>query len=189
MIHIKVYICTSGCYSDYHIDRVFLDRDVAENYKQMLYDANDVKVYETDDDLIRSSRHIVEQYAMMNCRYGKNGFIYAEEPYIKTEHKCDVDLHPNYFSSDEYKNMTTVCDWYPNFFTAYRKQKEEILGYTIRIRRVNDHGNELTEDRITKILHDIDAVVRAKLAEGFSIDDIAKLFEHYDAEGEVNEDV
>ena len=99
--------------------------------------------------------------------------------------KCDADLYPNYFSSDNYKNMTTVYDWYPNSFSAYRKQKEEILGYSIKIRRVNDHGNELTEACITKILHDVDAVVWAKLAEGFSIDDIAKLFEHYDAEGEV----
>ena len=57
----KVYVCTSGCYSDYCIHRVFLDKDVADKYKQMLYDGNDVEEYETDDELIRNSKHFVNK--------------------------------------------------------------------------------------------------------------------------------
>jgi hypothetical protein len=51
----KVYIVSEGCYSDYHIERVFLDKNKAEKYheiksKEMHSDVNEIEEYETDDD-------------------------------------------------------------------------------------------------------------------------------------------
>lgn len=47
----KVYIVTSGCYSDYHIDAVCLDKDQAERLAQAIYgwDEGHVAEWDTDD--------------------------------------------------------------------------------------------------------------------------------------------
>lgn len=35
----KIYIVTSGIYSDYMIDAVFLDKDKARKYSEIIYNA------------------------------------------------------------------------------------------------------------------------------------------------------
>lgn len=45
----KVYIVTSGSYSDYQIRRIFLDPEKASEYQSSVSDANDVAVFDTDD--------------------------------------------------------------------------------------------------------------------------------------------
>ena len=47
----KVYIVTSGTYSDYMIRGVFLNKDKAEEYREWLYDANEIEEYDTSDDI------------------------------------------------------------------------------------------------------------------------------------------
>lgn len=54
----KVYIVTSGTYSDYHIDGVFIDRKMAEVFCAVHHDADDmfddirIEEYDTDDYLV-----------------------------------------------------------------------------------------------------------------------------------------
>lgn len=169
----KVYVCTSGCYSDYCIHRVFLDKDVADKYKQMLYDGNDVEEYETDDELIRNSKHFVEQNAWIRCKYGDDGFVHVDAIHSRSKPICEADV--NVESLSDYtvvRNWTTV-----NFHNRARIESKSI-GYIIQIKRCYISGCEKTEDQLHKILHDIDAIVRAKLSDGFSINDIASLFEN-----------
>lgn len=47
-----IYVVTSGCYSDYHIVRCFLDKEKAEKYIKSCSDndINDLEEYELDDD-------------------------------------------------------------------------------------------------------------------------------------------
>lgn len=45
----KVYIVTDGCYSDYTIERVFSNREAAEEYKKWCNFSNDIEEYELCD--------------------------------------------------------------------------------------------------------------------------------------------
>ncbi len=46
----KIYVVTSGCYSDYGINGVFSTAEKAEAYRKLVGgDANDVEVYEVDE--------------------------------------------------------------------------------------------------------------------------------------------
>lgn len=44
----KVYMVTSGCYSDYSVDGVFSTMEKAETYKALLSDANDIEELHVD---------------------------------------------------------------------------------------------------------------------------------------------
>lgn len=194
MIHIKVYVVTSGSYSDYRIRRVFLDKDIAEKYKNMTFDSNDVEVYDTDDEMIRADDGIAIQYARLESRYAKNGLIYSEQVLCNDpRYYCKADIEyliGNLFYSDtDFKDSTEIYNRYTTDSYFSRNIEKNKIGYVICIQRVYPKGKEKTADQLSKILYDIDAVVRAKLAEGFSIDEIAKLFEHYNAGGEANENV
>ena len=48
----KVYVVTSGSYSDYTIQKIFTDKAKAEEYKEWLEDSNAIEEYETEDDLV-----------------------------------------------------------------------------------------------------------------------------------------
>lgn len=61
----KVYIVTSGCYSDYHINAVFLDKAQAEYYCALhkLEDA-DIEEYDTDDHVIECQKPIFKEWSV-----------------------------------------------------------------------------------------------------------------------------
>lgn len=46
----KVYVVTSGIYSDYRIQKIFLNKSKAEEYKKWLPNSNDVEEYDISDD-------------------------------------------------------------------------------------------------------------------------------------------
>ena len=46
----EVYVVTSGCYSDYHINAIFSTREKAEEYAELLPDANSIEVYVLDGE-------------------------------------------------------------------------------------------------------------------------------------------
>ena len=46
----KVYIVTDGCYSDYMIEKVFSNREAAEEYKKWRSITNDIEEYEIYDE-------------------------------------------------------------------------------------------------------------------------------------------
>jgi hypothetical protein len=58
----KVYIVTAGCYSDYHIKRVFSNKEKAELYAKGTSEA-DIEEYELDDD------KEVKLYTLINIDY------------------------------------------------------------------------------------------------------------------------
>ena len=47
----NIYIVTSGCYSDYHIERVFSTKEKAEEFLDMKDDDYDLAVFPLDEDL------------------------------------------------------------------------------------------------------------------------------------------
>ena len=61
----KVYVITAGQYSDYHIERIFTDKTLAEEYyKQQKNDpsadVNDITEWETDQDFERKDTFVYD---------------------------------------------------------------------------------------------------------------------------------
>jgi outer membrane protein OmpA-like peptidoglycan-associated protein len=66
----KVYIVVAGQYSDYHIERVFLDKEKADRYVELSqtmynYDSPYIKTMETSDD------YIIEKITYVDVYYTK----------------------------------------------------------------------------------------------------------------------
>lgn len=81
----KIYIVTSGCYSDYGIDKVFTDKQKAEEYAEWLEDSNDVEEYETDDNVSFEKLHNIH-VQMKVYDNGKEDLSYRV---YKTKDKCN----------------------------------------------------------------------------------------------------
>ena len=89
----KVYVVTSGTYSDYMIRKIFLEKDKAEEYKKWLPDSNDVEEYDTSDDDI-----IDKQYKI---RVDLKWYPDKKEKLIAMSWKdCESDDNYNYYSPD-----------------------------------------------------------------------------------------
>ena len=96
----KIYIVTSGEYSDYHIDAVFLDRQKALQYCAANEISEDVSVegWETADESIEGSKTVNRKYlgfiergeirivgklytfAKVGCEFDRNGLWFAGKP-------------------------------------------------------------------------------------------------------------
>lgn len=82
----KVYIVTSGSYSDYGINRVFLDRGKAEKYAKTVRDVNDIETYETSDDAE------YQEYAEIDVEYCINPkWSWQKEFAVSFEHANTLD--------------------------------------------------------------------------------------------------
>lgn len=95
----KVYIVTSGCYSDYCIDAVFLDMDAAAKYcathtgERLQYGAFNIEEYETQDDQITTKRKVYEKWRG-HIRNGRIAMEFDLEPQYGFENR-------DYFKNDE----------------------------------------------------------------------------------------
>lgn len=95
----KIYIVTSGCYSDYQIEAVFETKEKAEIYcatkNKSRYDDYRIEVFETSDDDIEGDRKQVGYcYVFYRDAHGK--YLEFIEPIIYTK---------SYFEQN-YKNNT-----------------------------------------------------------------------------------
>lgn len=59
----KIYIVTSGCYSDYHIDAVFLEKEQAEYYcASYASDEANIEEYDTDDHAVECKKSVYKHW-------------------------------------------------------------------------------------------------------------------------------
>lgn len=56
----KVYVVTDGCYSDYKIVRIYLDKSKARKYKELTGIDNDILEIETSDDVMDAEKPMWE---------------------------------------------------------------------------------------------------------------------------------
>ena len=138
----KVYVVTSGIYSDYTIKKIFLSKEKAEAYKEWLCDANDIEEYDTaDDDVV----HTV-YYVHAELKWYPNG-----------EEKINFSIYRDCESYDSQDNQ-----WYRNWGR---------WGEEIGIRRIipNDYFDEQRiKDKYTKALYDLKALVLSLKADGYN---------------------
>jgi len=150
----KVYIVTSGYYSDYSIERVFLDKEKAEKYVSVSH-RNDLSVEEYDiTDLnveLENIKNVKEITYQCEIRTGK-----------------EIDISFDDINSIDFEISTYVYEYYYN-------NNELTLSLTRQLRE-NETENQATE-RIMKIAQDISAEIRYELSNGANIDEINKMLE------------
>ena len=146
----KIYIVTSGCYSDYTIEKVFTDRAKAEEYKAWLRDSNDIEEYETEDDLI------------VNKCY---------EMHIDFTFFPDGQRGPNV----RIQKTTTPYRDYVAVDRAYGSS-DGIRVFLKRTVNAENWNEDFYTEKYTKALYDYAAMAEQKLVEGCTIQDIQELF-------------
>jgi len=151
----KVYIVTSGCYSDYSIERVFLDKEKAEKYVSVSH-RNDMSVEEYDiTDLnveLENIKNINEVIYRYNVKTGK-----------------EISISFNNINNIDFKVYTCVSE--------YHHINELILGLYIKRQLRENETEEQATERIIKIAQDISAEIKYELSNGATIDEINKMLE------------
>lgn len=134
----KVYVVTSGTYSDYMIRKIFLDKDKAEKYKEWLPDSNDIEEYDiSDDDTIE------KQYKV---RIDLKWYPNKKEKLIARSWKdCESDYNYNYYSN-------------------YDDIWEELA--VVRTVNADDYSEQYYKDKLTKHIYDLKAYVEYLKTEG-----------------------
>lgn len=69
----KVYVVTEGCYSDYHIEAIFSDKNKADIHAALLNstpgrDGAEVEEYELDDVEIDTNKKVIHYAVVGYCR-------------------------------------------------------------------------------------------------------------------------
>ena len=137
--HMKVYVVTSGIYSDYRIERVFLDKNKASEYAEWLRDNHvTVEEYDTsDDDTIK------KQYKV---RIELKWYPNKKENLIARSWKdCESDYNYNC-----YMNYSDI--W------------EELV--VTRTVNADNYDEQYWKDKLTKYIYDLKAYVEYLKTEG-----------------------
>lgn len=150
----KVYIVTSGCYSDYDIEKVFTDKVKAEEYAEWLRDSNPVEEYDTEDDLV------IDKYYKVNISMN----VYDtgnSEPSVNIYKECDKN---SWNTRDTY--YVDCHKWGCRYFT---------IGIH-RLIPAQNWNEEFYVNKYTKVIYDLAAIAKQKRAEGATEEDIRQLF-------------
>lgn len=159
----KVYIVTDGFYSDYNIQKVFSNRDAAEEYKKWHNCSNDVEEYEVYDEAFTKDD-------------GEKTMFIKVQGTVYPEAVVDIkfDIHPRMLDNRRIRKdvginslfckQGTYGIYYYNYISADKWDEEK---YKLKF---------------TKILYDLVAVARNLLSEGASIDDTESALRGIDLE-------
>ncbi len=150
----KVYVVTTGCYSDYQIDRVFTDKYKAEDYRKWCRDANDVEEYDTEDNFV------FKKFYKMHIQYRVNDDGRNLEPKV-TIQKC---VHEQVF-----KNYTSVSD-------MHKWNGKYIELFMTRYVPEENWNEDFYRNKYVKAIYDFAAIARQKLFEGFTDRQITDMF-------------
>lgn len=156
-IEMKVYIVTSGCYSGYNIKRVFLQKEKAEIYKNIINSDNDIEEYNTSDDEIGSS-------------------IYDKSNNIKPLWDISCEYYPRDNIFDIYNIKATTTESYKGdqiFFSNDIIKKIDIV-YSLPQKEGEDEDEFIAKiyDKMKKISQDFWAIIQEQTANGATDDEI-----------------
>ena len=151
----KAYIVTSGIYSDYHIERVFLSEEKANRFLKALNDSYAwVETYDIDDDKI--------DIISVQGKYLRGKMTIDKEPQIWLDGIC---RSPNSFTV--MGNCKIYCNLEPdgNSYTLYMS----------KFIPKDKWQDEKSVDNFKKILTDKMAEVKSMLADGMAMDMINEI--------------
>lgn len=150
----KIYIVTTGCYSDYCIDKVFTDKDKAEEYRKWCRDANDLEEYDTEDDVE------FQRFYRIRVHYRVNDNGLNSEPSVSIERCVSEQTYGDYTYVDD------AHDWGGRYI--------EIT--IVRYIPEQNWNEQFYINKYTKAIYDFAAIARQKLFEGFTDRQITEMF-------------
>lgn len=153
----KVYVVTSGCYSDYTIRKIFTDKQKAEDYKEWIIDANDVEEYDTADDLS------YDKYYKIIVNYTERIDNKNTPLEIRIEKCLSNDMYT--FGGVGYSDYSRI---------PYTNTKFVLT--MVRFIPEQNWNEEFYRNKYTKAMYDYVAIARQKRLEGWSEKDIRILF-------------
>lgn len=157
----KVYVVTSGEYSDYSIDKVFIDESVANNYVEFNNKYGNsyeqyLEVYDLNEDKkFKEVNYVVASYEVNT----KNNTFELE---IDIEKTNNIDW-------DESISNTTVYQSKSRFINEV---------YICRLITNENYDEEFIKNKYKKVLHDLMDDVNYLLSLGFSEYDINNQFKN-----------
>lgn len=151
----EIYVVTSGCYSDYGIEKVFLDKEKAEHYAEWGEDRR-VEVYNTEDNCV-----VNEVYKIM---------VYGDITHNGTELKPAVCVYKNDRSFGNSIYFRT--SWYSKTQDVYN------FGFTKYIDN-NNHDERWLKDKYQKVYYDLANIIKYHLSQGATEDEIDKMLKFY----------
>lgn len=151
----EVYVVTSGVYSDYGIEKVFLDKEKAEHYAQWGYGRR-VEVYNSSDDY-----KVNEVYKIVvNGNIAQNHIVLDPTISIyETDRHFDDSI---YFHTSWH---STINDVYAFGFTKYISN--------------DNYDKEFLYNKYKKAYYDLANIIKYHLSEGATEDDIDKMLKFY----------
>ena len=147
----KVYVVTSGSYSDYHINKVFTNKTKAEEYAEWHYnwDGTHVEEYDTEDDFVVDKYYDIRIHAKVY----PNGVLGPDVKITKRDEMQHYNWLYNY--SDHFEltivRSVSLANWDEDFYVK----------------------------KYTKSLYDLIAIVKYHMANGTNVSDIEKLIRGY----------
>lgn len=150
----KVYIVTQGCYSDYHIEKVFLDRQKAEEYVKYYtasaYDDLQIEEYENSNEMVITPMY----YA--NIEYN----ILTDEYSFKIELSNSEDMR--------HKNKTDLSFGRSGY-------NAPISAPIIKLfREVSSNNDDIAYNKYLKVCRDLSTQIKYLASEGLSQNEIYK---------------
>lgn len=155
----KVYIVTSGDYSDYHIERVFQSKEKAEAYVKARNNIPKIETYELSDDNI--------QKLTTTGKFLRGDIAIGRSPGVWLDYHCK---HPGqYMTMGECDEYCFVDKVYVSGEYIYHLLMGEFIP--------KDQWREQeTIDRFSKVLTDKMSEVKSMLADGWTINSINELW-------------
>ena len=142
----KIYIVTCGEYSDYYIDKVFTDKEKAEEYRKWRPESNEVEEYDTEDDCV------IDKYYKIVVDYRTYDYNRFENPNVRIE-RCN----------SKRKGYVHVSDYHKR---CYTNQHTQIV--LVRYISEANWNEEFYTQRYTKAVYDLMAQAKQLLSEGWT---------------------
>lgn len=143
----KIYVVTTGCYSDYEIRRVFLDKNKAEEYSNWLVGSNPVEEYDTSDDSLLFENDI-------NNKVTISANLCWPEEFIRID-----KFNDDFFLTSKYNNVI-----------LYNHGKNSC---SLIVRKLVNKNFD--KSKIEKYLYDMKAFILSLEAEGYNERQINKI--------------
>lgn len=157
----KVYIVTNGEYSDYMIEKVFSNREAAEEFKKWHNISNDIEEYDIYDEPFGPNE-------------GEKTMFIRVQGTVYPEAVVDIrfDIRRELIRDWTLRRCAGIC--------SYGKTAYTIFKY-IHV-PADKWDEEKYKAKMTRALYDLAGIAKALFAEGASVRDVEQAFRNTDEE-------
>ena len=159
----KVYIVSNGEYSDYTIERVFSNREAAEEFKKWHHISNDIEEYEIYDEPFRPNEGEKAMFIRVQ------GTVYPEAMVdIRFDIRCEL------IRDRAVRRSAGICSYGKTAYTIFKYLYVP----------ADKWDEEKYKAKMTKFLYDLAGVAKALFAEGASVRDVEQALREVEEEDE-----